>query len=191
MTAALLEIDELVALLDAGFGPLEPDVAGLRLRSPGLDAGVLRALEAVLEVGLPESFAAMIRAFDLGCLTIGPTAFGNSGDYAALLRSMNVSSEFPWWGSGVRPASRLMIGNSDANALLLDCVTGEVLALAHGSIASEAKVVGRDFQAFVRGIGTVFAARLTGGVSAEVLTCVALEVGAGPTAHGFWAELGA
>lgn len=191
MTAALLEIDELVALLDAEFGPLEPEVCGLRLRSPGLDGGVLCALEAVLEVGLPESFAAMIRAFDLGSLTIGPTAFGSSGDYAGLLRSMNVSSEFPWWGSGVRPASRLMIGNSDANALLLDCVTGEVLALAHGSIASGAVVVGRDFQTFVRGIGTVFAARLTGGVSADLLTRVAMEVGAGPTAHGFWAELGA
>lgn len=189
MTAALLEIDQLVALLDAEFGPLEPDVAGLRFRSPGLDAGGLRGLEEALEVRLPESFAAVVRAFDLGSLTIGPTAFGSSGDYAGLLRTMNGASEFPWWGSGVRPAARLMIGNSDANALLLDCVTGEVLALAHGSDASEAVVVGRDFQTFVRGIGTVFAARLSGGVSAELLTRVAFEVGAGPLAHDFWAYL--
>lgn len=50
-------------------------------------------------------------------------------------------------------------------------------------------VVGRVFRAFVRGIGTVFAARLSGGVSAELLTRVAFEVGAGPMARGFWAHM--
>ncbi len=148
----LLTLDEIRAALDARFAPLEPATAGYRLRAPGLAS--VEPVEAALGVRLPETFRALVTAWDFGSLTIGPTAFGFATDYAAELVDGNTAPDLAWWGDGARPAGRLAVAYSDEHAILLDCETGAVLALGHGRPPSQAVAVARDFQAWLRGVAT-------------------------------------
>lgn len=189
MMNQLLTIQEIADTLDAEFRPLEPDICGLRLVEPGLQAREIIDVERDLGVQLPESFSSIVQEFDLGSLTIGPTVFGTGSNYSELLRGVNRDSEFPWWGSGSRPSSRVMVGNSDAFAVLLDCGSGEVMALEHGADHSKAVVVARDFSVFVRGIGTVFCTRLSNQPATDVANAVASLVGSSLQGLPYWEDL--
>jgi hypothetical protein len=173
-------LEEIRAALDARFAPLEPKLAGYRLRPPGLPAEGVARVESALGVRLPEAFRALVSAYDFGSLTIGATAFGFEADYAAELVDGNTAPDLAWWGDGARPAQRVAVAHADEHAVLLDCDTGAVLVLTHGDPPARAVAVARDFEAWFRGIGTL-------AVRPEVdRDALADAVGAPPEGRACW-----
>ena len=189
MPDRLLTMQELVDALDDELAPLEPDLTGLRLVAPGDSQSDVDKLQALLGVEFPPSFASTIMELNLGSLTIGPTVFGYATKYTDLLHDANVEPVVRWWGSGERQASLVMFGNSDPFALVVDCTSGEVLALQHGEGLDRAVVVAADFDLFLRGVGTVFIARQAEPASPELGASIGSLVGSSPEGLSYWTEL--
>lgn len=153
----LMTLDEIQEGLDEEFLPLEPILEGFRLKKPGLEANVLDKSEAKISVLFPSDFRRIISTYDFGNFTIGPIAFCATGDYGRELIEYNQS--VAWWGEGLRPANLIMIANSDPYAIILDVSSGEILAIDPEVGASRANAVASSFDAFVRGVGSVFLLR--------------------------------
>lgn len=191
MPEGLLTIQELEAALEDEFGPLEPDLTGLRLVRPGIGQTSVLGLQRRLDVELPTSFASTLTEFNLGSLTIGPTVFGHETDYADVLLGANIEPVVPWWGTGDRPTSMVMFGNSDPFALIIDCKTGAVLALQHGQGLDRALIVATDFDLFLRGLGTVFVQRQREAGSHELGAMIGALAGSSAEGLAYWRELAA
>lgn len=191
MSEELLSIEQVVHELDSQFQPLEPDLVGFRLVGPGLSRDDIRDLESKLSLHLPESFRLVATKFNLGSLTIGPTVFGSSGLYAVDLLALNSQPDTQWWGGGGRPEALLMIANSDPFEVILDCSTGEILALQHGRQLNETSIVARNLELYLRGLGTVFVGRQAEPDSRDLGRMVGLQVGSSPEGLEYWLEMAA
>lgn len=153
----LFSLQHIKRALNEKFAPLEPMLTGLRLIDGGLDDAAVAKLESMLGTKFPEAYREAIQAYNFGLLTIGPVAFCNTGDYSSELAELNTSAH--WWGRGARPSELLMIANSDPFAILLDVETGAVLAMDPSQGPAAARRVAADFEAYLRGIGTVMLSR--------------------------------
>jgi len=153
----LLTLEEIRIGLDKEFLPLEPMLLGFRLIPSNLPNDAIVACENRLSVSFPPAFRASIASLDFGRLTIGPVVFCNTGNYLDELVTLN--EQVHWWGSGSRPRELIMIANSDPYPILTNTETGEVLAMDPERGWHSATMIARDFECFLRGIGTVFLLR--------------------------------
>ena len=110
-----------------------------------------------LSVKFPANFRGIISSFDFGRLTIGPVVFCTTGDYLSELLELNL--QVHWWGSGIRPSNLLMIANSDPCAILLDLGTCEVLSMDAEDGYQKSGKIARNFEKFLRGLGTIVLTR--------------------------------
>ncbi|MES1202206.1 MAG: SMI1/KNR4 family protein [Pseudomonadota bacterium] len=146
---------ELQRGLDDRFLPFEPEFTGYRLRDGGAREEDFRAYETELDERLPHQFRRWVTSYNFGELAMGPTVFGASGDY--LKRVMELNSDIVWWGGGgSRPAHLLLIANYDPYGILLNVLSGKVLAMDSEKDWRNATDIADDFDLFVRGIGTAF-----------------------------------
>ena len=169
----LRDVDDLVARLDAEFAPLEPEVDGLRLSSPGLGLRDVRRAEQELGVTFPDDVRGLITAYDFGHFTLGPTAFGYQTNYGEYLVKANRGGPAAWWGPGERPSSAVVIANSDPYVVILECDGGEVFALEHGSRWADRTRVATTFRRFLLAVGDVFLGRLEERLSSPSLAIAA------------------
>jgi hypothetical protein len=153
----LLTISEIQQGLNRKFAPLEPLLTGFRLIPAGVPEMALVQYERELATPLPSAFRNAIQTFDFGRLTVGPVAFGSTGDYLKELRNLNTNVK--WWGEGKRPANLLMVANSDPYAILLDLVTAGVRAMDAERGWKNATDVANGFLAYLRGLGTAMLRR--------------------------------
>lgn len=185
----LLDLTDIQARLDEQFLPLEPMLTGFRLVSTKVQQEDIDRVQEQLNAVLPEDFQSVLRQFDLGSFTIGPIAFCNTGDYLSWTIDNNrdgSANEYPWWGSETRPSDVLLIANSDPYAVLLNCVTGAVSVLEHGTSWSDGSiVVAENLEGFLRGLGTVFLKRSDEGDNSALADDVSIEVGGG-RGNVFW-----
>lgn len=153
----LMNLDEIQKGLDEEFLPLEPILEGFRLEESGLKSDVLDKLEVRISVLFPSEFRRIISKYDFGNFTIGPIAFCATGDFVEELIKFNES--VAWWGEGSKPANLMMIANSDPYAIILDVNSGEVLAIDPQVDASKAITIASGFNAFIKGVGSIFLLR--------------------------------
>lgn len=185
----LLQLGQIKRRLDEKFLTLEPAITGFRLVEVSKPFQWIGRCELLLAARFPPKFKELVLRFDFGSLTIGPTAFCNLGDYSRCLLRWNEQSSHPWWGQGTRPEGLLMIANSEFVAILLDLNNDRVLAFPHGKPWENAiKVVARDFEFFMRGIGTIFVERVDSSDRNRLAGDVAAAVG-GIEGLAFWTEL--
>ena len=153
----LLSISDIQQGLDRKFVPLEPLLTGLRLIPANVPQTALEESERQLATPFPAAFRDLIKAFDFGRLTIGPVAFGHTGDYLKELTHLN--TQVRWWGEGQRPAHLLLVANSDPYAILLDTGTGGVRAMDPGRDRKTSTDIGNGFQTYIRALGTAILRR--------------------------------
>ncbi|WIH24475.1 hypothetical protein [Photobacterium damselae] len=153
----LMNLDEIQKGLDEEFLPLEPILEGFRLKEPGLESDILDKLAVRISVLFPSDFRQIISKYDFGNFTIGAIVFCATGDYVEEIVECNES--VTWWGKGLKPANLIMIANSDPYAIILDVNSGEVLTIDPEFGASKAITVASSFDAFIRGIGSIFLLR--------------------------------
>ncbi|QDU73731.1 hypothetical protein Pan97_07300 [Bremerella volcania] len=184
-----LEIAEIQSRLDEQFVPLEPILTGFRLVSSEVTQEDIDRFQQQLDVVLPKHFQAMLRRFDFGCFTLGPIAFCNTGDFLSWTYQNNrgdFANEYPWWGSGTRPDNLLLIANSDPYAVLLNCNDETISVFKHGEAWSDHEIiVAKDFELFIRGLGTVFLMRNAEGGNSLLADEVSIEAGGGK-GNAFW-----
>jgi hypothetical protein len=189
----LLEIDEIKQRLDEKFLPLEPMLTGFRLVESEIADDALQKCESALGVRFPAPFTRLVKRYDFGHFTVGPIQFCQSGDYVGKLVAMNGMNQHlvPWWGTGARPQHHVLIAYSDPYGILLHTDTARVGAFDHESAWHLSEmIVARDFEAFVRGIGTVFIERAKGVDKARLGDETARAVD-GSSGRSFWIHLAA
>lgn len=171
----LLTIDDIQAELDRAFLPIETLVPGCRLiRKPGsLDA--LNDCAQRLGVTLPADFKAFALAFDLGNFTVGPIHFGYQVSYPDQLLALNTG--MPGWDPEAPPGALILIALSDHYSIMLDTLSGCVLACDQELDWQMATRVAHNFDLFFRGIGTVWVQRLVTQDRAGLAKQVAVAVG--------------
>lgn len=181
----LLSIQQIQRGLDDKFGPLEPMLKGFRLINGGVTEGALVHSESSLGLALPKAFRESIKRFDFGRLTIGPVAFCNTDDYLGEIGKLNTSVR--WWGDGARPSNFLMVANSDPYAILLAIDTGAVWVMDPEQGHEKAICVAKDFDAYLRAIGTVMLRRNDVADKDVLVREVATAVG--DMGFGYWEYL--
>lgn len=183
----LLDMESIRSRLDEEFLGLEPTLTGMRLVPiAACDEGTVSCQES-LNVRFPSTFSEIVTRFDFGHFTIGPVAFCNRGDYFTWLTEINNATGGPA-SSGLanRPDGVIMIANSDQFALLLNTISGQVLALEHGgNISNDAFTVASDFKLFLQGLGTAFVQRNPDGGNEKLGREIASIVNGNPE-NRFW-----
>jgi hypothetical protein len=176
----ILDIESIRRRLDERFVPLEPMLAGMRLIVRAGQDAAIEECQRILDVTFPRSFAAIVARYDFGHFTMGPVAFCDDGDYFGFVAKMNSrSASAIWWDYGDRPRVIILIANSDRFAILLDTQSENILGLEHGrSYMTDLFVLARDFEYFIRGIGTAILERNAGGQNSALARQIATEVGA-------------
>jgi len=143
----MLSIAELEKTLNEAFPELGSDLPCMRLQRRAVPTEMKQA-ENRLRLTLPVEFADLVTTYDFGKLSIGPVAFGATGDYERDLLTLNEQTR--WWGDGARPGKYLLIANSDPYAILLDTKSGTVLAYDAELGWQHAKTVAASFDLFIR-----------------------------------------
>ncbi|NVE01908.1 SMI1/KNR4 family protein [Massilia sp. BJB1822] len=180
----LLTIEDIKQGLDLEFLPLEPLLNGFRLIAGGVSESEIEIAENNIKEGFPNDFKDMLKKFNFGNLTIGPIAFCNNGNYLKELIELNISNS--WWGEGFRPPNLLLIANSDPYGILLNVKNNNVLALDPELGWKSAKLIAKDFEKYIRGIGTIMLRRSNSdktNLAKEVL----IDVGSNDSAY--WLNL--
>ena len=181
----LLSTEEIKHGLDKEFLPLEPMLAGLRLIDGGLTDEALDTFERSMNLSLPTAFRKVVKDYDFGRLTIGPVVFCNTGDYLGELTKLN--TKVVWWRTDSRPTNLLMVANSDPFPILLNLETGEVLAMDVERGWQASRTIARNFDLFVKGVGTTMLGRNQSAERAALGRSVASEVGS--PEQPFWLQL--
>ncbi|WP_139208554.1 SMI1/KNR4 family protein [Achromobacter sp. NFACC18-2] len=172
----LLTLDEIEKGLDQEFRSLEPMLTGLRLIKGGVSEESLNHAENLFAVAFPDAFRTLIKTYDFGWLTIGPILFCNTGDYLHELWELN--TQVRWWGGDTRPANLLMVANSDPYSILLDLKSGWVMAADVEIGWQRATVIAKDFEVYLRGVGTIMLHRNQWRDTSPLGQAVAVDVGA-------------
>ncbi|MFZ6874092.1 hypothetical protein ACO0LF_18700 [Undibacterium sp. Di27W] len=179
---SLLSIEEIQTGLNKEFQHLEPELSGYRLLEDKMPSTYLADLENRLSVKFPEDFRQLISEFNFGNLVIGPIGFGSSCLYTDELLKLN--TQVQWWGHGARPASLIMVANSDPFAIILDVCGGHMLAMDAELGYERATRIARSFDAFFIGLGTAILLRNQTEKKEEMAQAIADAVGSKDI--GFW-----
>ena len=185
---SLLAPDAIAAGLNAEFPGDE--WSGYHLRPSTLRPEDLEEVEGELGARLPMSFRQELLRWDLGDFSLGNVWFGSDGDYLGMLRRQNVSepSAPRWWGGGERPSSTLLIGATDGYLVLLDLVSGSVLAMSRSRSIESANQVAENLELLIRGLGTLFLGREGSTDPHQLASEIAVAAG-GSAGSAFWTDL--
>lgn len=188
----LLDFAEIQAQLDKQFSEIPIDVqaelSDLRLRQSTSSFNQWNKLENQMNLSFPDSFKQVVLKYDFGNLTLGGVWFGQGESYEAFLLQNNLDKpENPWWGSGERPSHYLWIAASEGYIILLDLETEQILAYARSQHWKTSQVVAKNFDVFVRAVGTIFLSRDVQDqqkIACEICTAVGCS-----TNSQFWSDL--
>lgn len=144
----LTELCERREILPDGFGVIS-------------GSGQLAEIEWVitkLQESPPAGFLDFFRKFELQADAFSIFWFGADRSLALEIWSRNdESGKKPrWWGSGERPKGRLMIAANDGFVILLESISGRILAFSRDESSECAQVIATDFETFIRGVGTAY-----------------------------------
>ncbi|MFJ4112031.1 hypothetical protein [Pseudomonas sp. NPDC089758] len=177
----LLTMEQIESELRTKFEPFGSDMNDLILKRRTSPRKNINILENSISAKIPSDFLMFIQQYDMKNFTLGPISFGTHKDYIEQLIEINADNEFSRWRTGkLRPSNTIAIATSDPYTILLNTENGRIFAITSESKMSDWKTIAFNFEAFARGVGTIF---LKQGNASEIIPAVHAENGE------FWEEL--
>ena len=193
MKRILFETSEISEYLTADFMeiPIENrgNLSQLLLKKSNLESQYLEKTEALLGVKFPESLRAMILEYDFGDLTLGGVCFGRKETYLEYLVKYNTYRDgfLNWWDNTDRPKNLLVVADSDGYVILVNTVTGQIVAFDRNESYIKIQVIASNFKLFVQGIATMDI-RYQSGKDKELISDIPIAVGSSSD-NEFWKEM--
>ncbi|EMA8656530.1 SMI1/KNR4 family protein [Cronobacter dublinensis] len=153
----LLTVSEIQKKLHKKFEPYQDEMDDLILKKRLRALANLSKLESKLNIKICNDFLLFLETYDLDNFSLGNVTFGTGEDYVNTLIELNKESEFNhWWLGHRRPESVILIAISDPYTILLNNNNNKIYGISGESYQFEKEEISKNFELFVRGVGTLF-----------------------------------
>ncbi|EKY2032102.1 nuclease [Cronobacter sakazakii] len=178
MLLTLLDVEN---KLHMRFAPFQGEMDDLILKKRNSPLANLAKLESELNIKICNDFLSFLNSYDLDSFSLGNVAFGSGENYINTLLELNKNNDFNhWWVGNKRPEGVILIAISDPYTILLNNNDNKDYGITGESYQYQENEISKNFELFVRGVGTLF---LKEGTASEVAVAV------GAVNQDFWQSL--